>query len=477
MGPVLVQLDKEPSAKGEAEEANGCAHARQSSTAPAAHRRRRLRACGRWGIYGRCQAIARRRWSSPSGSMPPHSSSTGIWPRGAGAARRFASPAAPSRTKRWDGGPIGSAMRSGARGVDIEQRVLLALPDRPEFAEAFWGAVKLGAVPVPVGEALSADEYAFVLNDSRARAVVAGEGAAEAILSVRAQCPWLAAVIAVGRPRRGALAYERLLERASTELAPRRHEPGRRRRTGAIPRARPGAPKAAVHLHHDLVARGGAGRAGRSSGSAPTTSSSRSRSSTSLRPRQLALLPGARGRRVLARARAPRPRARVFALIDARAADGVLRRPHPVRAHAPGGGRRALRPLLAAALRVVGGGAARRAVRRVEGALRPRAARRGGIDGGAARLHRQPAGRGARRARAAGSSPASRRASSTTTDAPSPPGVVGHLLVKGDSTSPGYWNRHERTRPPCSASGCAPATCSAQDADGYFYFAGAPTTC
>ena len=70
--------------------------------------------------------------------------------------------------------------------------MLLALPDRPEFAEAFWGAMKLGAVPVPVGEALSADEYAFVLNDSRARAVVAGEGAAEAILSVRAQCPWLA---------------------------------------------------------------------------------------------------------------------------------------------------------------------------------------------------------------------------------------------------------------------------------------------
>ena len=57
--------------------------------------------------------------------------------------------------------------------------------------------MKLGAVPVPVSEVLSADEYAFVLNDSRARAVVAGEGAAEAILSVRAQCPWLAAVIAV----------------------------------------------------------------------------------------------------------------------------------------------------------------------------------------------------------------------------------------------------------------------------------------
>ena len=36
-----------------------------------------------------------------------------------------------------------------ARGVEIEQRVLLALPDRPAFAAAFWGAMKLGAVPCP----------------------------------------------------------------------------------------------------------------------------------------------------------------------------------------------------------------------------------------------------------------------------------------------------------------------------------------
>src|SRR5712692_3989773 len=105
------------------------------------------------------------------------------------------------------------------RGVEIEQRVLLALPDCPEFAEAFWGTMKIGAVPVPVSDALSAEDYAFLLNDSRARAVVAAAGAAREILAVRERCPRLAAVIAVGRTPRGALAYERLLERASPELA------------------------------------------------------------------------------------------------------------------------------------------------------------------------------------------------------------------------------------------------------------------
>src|SRR6266511_4917729 len=98
------------------------------------------------------------------------------------------------------------------KGIEMEQRVLLALPDCPEFAEAFWGAMKIGAVHVPVSEALTADEYAFLLNDSRARVVVASDAVAPRILAVRERCPWLSAVVVVGRTRRGALAYERLLE-------------------------------------------------------------------------------------------------------------------------------------------------------------------------------------------------------------------------------------------------------------------------
>jgi acyl-coenzyme A synthetase/AMP-(fatty) acid ligase len=36
---------------------------------------------------------------------------------------------------------VGNALR--ARGVQIEQRVLLVLPDYPEFAQSFWGAMRL----------------------------------------------------------------------------------------------------------------------------------------------------------------------------------------------------------------------------------------------------------------------------------------------------------------------------------------------
>ena len=145
---------------------------------------------------------------------------------------------------------LGNALR--ARDVQMEQRVLLALPDRPEFAEAFWGAMKIGAVPVPVSDALPADELAFMLQDSRARAVIASEDAAPRVLAIRARCPALQSVIVVGGRRRGGLEYERLLERASPELAPadtNRDDVALWLYTSGST----GRPKAAVHLHHDLV--------------------------------------------------------------------------------------------------------------------------------------------------------------------------------------------------------------------------------
>src|SRR5215467_582104 len=103
---------------------------------------------------------------------------------------------------------LGNALR--ARGVQIEQRVLLALPDRPEFAEAFWGAIKIGAVPIPVSDTLPAEELAFLLHDSRARAVIASGAAAAQIARIRKPSPSLESVIALG-PAPGALDYESLL--------------------------------------------------------------------------------------------------------------------------------------------------------------------------------------------------------------------------------------------------------------------------
>src|SRR3569832_967894 len=58
-------------------------------------------------------------------------------------------------------------------GVQPEQRVALVLLDGVDFPAAFLGAIKLGAVPVPLNTLLTPEDYTYMLRDSRARAVIA----------------------------------------------------------------------------------------------------------------------------------------------------------------------------------------------------------------------------------------------------------------------------------------------------------------
>src|SRR6476646_4211206 len=60
-------------------------------------------------------------------------------------------------------------------GIHPEQRILLCLHDTIDFPTAFLGAIKAGVVPVAVNTQLTAGEFAFMLADSRARAVVVSE--------------------------------------------------------------------------------------------------------------------------------------------------------------------------------------------------------------------------------------------------------------------------------------------------------------
>ncbi|GAA6735033.1 benzoate-CoA ligase family protein [Thermus oshimai] len=92
----------------------------------------------------------------------------------------------------WDGGELtygelyrracafGRALR--ALGVRREERVLLVLDDTWAFPVAFLGAIRLGAVPIPVNPLLRAEEYRYFLEDSYARVVVTEAGLAPKIL-------------------------------------------------------------------------------------------------------------------------------------------------------------------------------------------------------------------------------------------------------------------------------------------------------
>lgn len=144
----------------------------------------------------------------------------------------------------------GNALRE--LGVEIEQRVLLALPDSPEFAYSFFGAIKIGAVPIPINPWLAAKDYDYLVNDSRARAAIVHDSVFPEIEKIRRNARYLKHVIVVGQPQPQALSYHSLIDRASDRLEA---EPTKRDDVcfWGYTSGSTGSPKGAVHLQHDMV--------------------------------------------------------------------------------------------------------------------------------------------------------------------------------------------------------------------------------
>jgi len=57
-------------------------------------------------------------------------------------------------------------------GIRKGRRVMLLLPDTPEFVIAYFAAMKIGAVAVPTNTALRSADYAYFLNESQAAVLV-----------------------------------------------------------------------------------------------------------------------------------------------------------------------------------------------------------------------------------------------------------------------------------------------------------------
>src|ERR671931_1508344 len=90
----------------------------------------------------------------------------------------------------------GNALRE--LGVQMEDRVLVLCLDAPEFLGAFWGAIKIGAVPIPVNTLMRADDYLYFLQDSRAKAAVISAPLLAEAGAVLNQAPALKHVLVAG---------------------------------------------------------------------------------------------------------------------------------------------------------------------------------------------------------------------------------------------------------------------------------------
>lgn len=137
-------------------------------------------------------------------------------------------------------------------GIEIEDRVLMILPDSPEFAYSFFGAIKIGAVAVPTNPWMFAKDYEYLINDSRARAIIVHESTLPEIEKIWDNTPFLRHIIVIGAPRGKALSYDSLIANASDKL-----EAEKTTKDDVCfwcyTSGSTGNPKGAVHLQHDMI--------------------------------------------------------------------------------------------------------------------------------------------------------------------------------------------------------------------------------
>ena len=154
----------------------------------------------------------------------------------------------------------GNALRE--LGLDIEERILIVLPDCPEFVWTWFGAARIGAVITMVNPLLPAVDYQYYLDYTRARVAVIHASLLKVFAEASANANYLRAVLVVGNnhdevdvdftnPRVQWFSFSGPVMSSLEECQPA----DTRRDDIAIwlfTSGSTGHPKGAVHLQHDL---------------------------------------------------------------------------------------------------------------------------------------------------------------------------------------------------------------------------------
>jgi 4-hydroxybenzoate-CoA ligase len=138
-------------------------------------------------------------------------------------------------------------------GVRMEDRVAVMLLDSEIYPQVFFGAIKMGAVPICLNTLIRPKDFAYFLNDSRARVLVIDAPLLNLLQDIRRELQFVEEVIVVhGVGTEGDLSYDTLIHDQSNALACAPTTPDDPcfwlYSSGST-----GRPKGTVHLQHDMM--------------------------------------------------------------------------------------------------------------------------------------------------------------------------------------------------------------------------------
>lgn len=140
-------------------------------------------------------------------------------------------------------------------GVHREERVLLLMHDSSDWPVAFLGCLYAGVVPVAVNTLLTADDYAYMLDHSRAQAAIVSGALLAVLQDAMGRTPHEVRTLLISQPTgplpEGAQDFEAALAQASPLAAPvntAADDPG----FWLYSSGSTGKPKGTVHTHANL---------------------------------------------------------------------------------------------------------------------------------------------------------------------------------------------------------------------------------
>lgn len=145
---------------------------------------------------------------------------------------------------------VGNGLKS--LGVRVGEAVGLLAFDSAEWVTAFFGTLKIGAIHVGINTLLTASEYAYILNDCRARVLIVQDALLDKITPIKDELPLLEHIVVIGDAPAGMIGYGDWIngETAVCDTFPTHREDFA---TLNYSSGTTGQPKGILHAHKDLI--------------------------------------------------------------------------------------------------------------------------------------------------------------------------------------------------------------------------------